>query len=45
MNYVILETFKDNFNAFLKENGVFLAIGLAAVIVFVILVIYFNHKK
>ena len=45
MMYLVLETFKDNFNEFLKENGIFLAIGIAVAIAFVALVIVFNKKK
>ena len=45
MMYLVLETFKDNFNEFLKENGIFLAIGIAVAIAFVVLVIVFNKKK
>ena len=45
MMYLVLETFKDNFNELLKENGIFLAIGIAVAIAFVVLVIVFNKKK
>ena len=45
MIYLILDTFKDDFNRFLKENAVFLAIGIAVAIAFVIAVIVFNNKK
>lgn len=46
MNYVVLEeTFKDNFNEFLRDYGIYLAIALVAAIIFVILIIIFNKKK
>ena len=42
---IIFSTFKDDFNAFLKENGIFLAIGLVVSIIFVIVIIVLNKKK
>ena len=45
MRYLLETTFKDNFNQFLKENGVFLAIALAVAIAFVITIIVINKKK
>lgn len=44
-NLLLDTTFKDNFNQFLKENGIYLAIALAVTIAFVIAVIIFNRKK
>ena len=42
---LILATFKDDFNAFLREYAWVLALAIAAAIAFVIIVIIFNKKK
>ena len=39
MKYYLLTTFKDSFNAFLKNNALYLALGVVALIIIAIMII------